>query len=250
MYLLETESVTKRFGALTAVDRVTVGIKEGEALGIIGPNGAGKTTFFNLLSGYFLPDEGRIVLRGKDITLLPPFGRVTRGISRTFQLVSVFDSLSVFDNVLLSAIRFSQFFERKRLFYFGGKKPRVSLREKVEHVLKEVGLEPQLYQRHAQFLSYGNRRKLELAIALVQEPEILLLDEPFSGLGDAEIPELFSLIRELKNRMTIVLIEHKISFVLDLVDRLIVMHEGRVIADGQPREVVDQENVRKVYWGS
>lgn len=250
MYVLETESVTKRFGALTAVDRVTVRIEEGETLGIIGPNGAGKTTFFNLLSGYFIPDEGKVVLRGKDVTFLPPFDRIAMGISRTFQLVSVFDSLSVFDNVLLSAIRFNQFFERKRFFYFGGKKPRLSLREKVENVLKEVGIEPQFYQSRAQFLSYGNRRKLELAMALVQEPEILLLDEPFAGLGDAEIPELFSFIRGLKDRITIVLIEHKISFVLDLVDRLIVMHEGKIIADGQPREVVDQENVRKVYWGS
>uniref|UniRef100_A0A7V4WKI5 ABC transporter ATP-binding protein n=1 Tax=Candidatus Caldatribacterium saccharofermentans TaxID=1454753 RepID=A0A7V4WKI5_9BACT len=250
MPILETEAVTKRFGTFTAVDRVTVGIEEGETLGIIGPNGAGKTTFFNLLSGYFVPDEGRVILGGKDITGLPPHERIRMGMARTFQLVSVFDNLSVFDNVLLSAVRFSQFFERKRLFYFGGKRVGVSLQEKVTDVLKEVGIAPQFYRQNAQFLSYGNRRKLEMAMALVQEPRILLLDEPFSGLGDAEIPELFSLIKELKKRMTIVLIEHKISFVLDLVERLLVMHEGRIIADGLPRVVIDEEHVRKVYWGS
>ncbi|HXX54255.1 MAG TPA: ABC transporter ATP-binding protein [Thermodesulfovibrionales bacterium] len=245
--LIETEKVTKRFGSLTAVDGVTFSVCEGEAVGIIGPNGAGKTTFFNLLTGLFPPTEGRIRLSGNDITNTPPYKRVMLGIVRTFQLVSVFDSLRAIDNLVLSHVRFNPDYNRGTSFFFRNFRQEEILGP-CREALKTMGIACEAEIMTSE-LSYGDKRKLEIAIALSLNPKILLLDEPFAGLSDVEIVEVLDLIGKVKEALTLIIIEHKISRIVDLVGRLSVMHEGRLLAEGTPREVLCNPAVREVYWG-
>ncbi|MEW5744895.1 MAG: ABC transporter ATP-binding protein [Nitrospirota bacterium] len=245
--IIETQGVTKRFGGFTAVDRVTFRMNEGQAVGIIGPNGAGKTTFFNLLTGLFLPDEGTVSFFGEDITRVPPQERTVRGIVRTFQLVSVFDSLSVAENLVLAVTRFSAAYASKRRFFFSDARQSALVGECLK-ALGMMGLEQKARLMTSE-LSYGDKRKLEIAIALSMKPKILLLDEPFAGLSDAEIGEVLQLISEVKKRCSLVIIEHKISRIVDLVERLNVMHEGKLIAEGAPKQVLCDPFVREVYWG-
>ena len=217
------------------------------AAGIIGPNGAGKTTFFNLLTGMFLPNQGSIRLRGEDITLRPAHARVLRGLVRTFQLVSVFDHITVRENMVLATILFARSNARRGRFFFGRSDSR-EISAKCDEALQSVGLEDKAARPTLQ-LSYGEKRKLEIALALALRPRVLLLDEPFAGLSDGEIADVLDLIRRVKANLSLVIIEHKISRIVDLVSRLSVMHEGRVIADGAPQEVLAQPMVRQVYWG-
>ncbi len=247
--VLEAKNVTKAFGPLVAVDKVSLTLTKGETVGIIGPNGAGKTTFFNLISGMFPPDGGNIKFKGENITHLPAYQRVEKGIARTFQLVSVLEGLSVFENVFLSTIRFDKAFKNRFAFFTKDRKAYSDLTQKVLNTLHRVNLE-ELSDTKVANLAYGNKRKLEIAIALSQNPELLLLDEPFAGLSDVEIPELLNLIEELKGKLTILIIEHKISFITSVVDRMCVMHEGRIISEGKPLKVLEEENVKKVYWGN
>ena len=248
--VLETTGLTKNFGGLTAVDGVDFQLQAGERVGIIGPNGAGKTTFFNLLTGLFFPSSGKIlhVDQGtEDITDVQPYQRVKMGIIRTFQLVSVFNSLKVLDNLVLSNVRFSKDYAVKRRFFFKN----IHHPEIVEKCLKALtimGLEGKSRVMTHE-LSYGDKRKLEIAIALSLDPRILLLDEPFSGLSDAEIEEVLTLIGKIREKFALVIIEHKISRIVDLVQRLSVMHEGKMIANGKPQEVLGDPRVREVYWG-
>jgi branched-chain amino acid transport system ATP-binding protein len=248
--ILETRGLKKNFDGLTAVDGVDFKLKEGEKVGIIGPNGAGKTTFFNLLTGLFFPSSGKILHEGdrtEDITNTQPYHRVKMGIIRTFQLVSVFNSLTVLDNLLLANIRFSEYYRIKGKFFFKNIH-HPDLVEKGLKALTIMGLEGKSTVM-TEGLSYGDKRKLEISIALALEPKILLLDEPFSGLGDAEIEEVLELIEKIKGRFALIIIEHKISRIVDLVQRLSVMHEGRMIADGTPQDVLRNPMVREVYWG-
>jgi branched-chain amino acid transport system ATP-binding protein len=246
--ILESKSVSKRFGSFTAVDQVDYKLFQGEAAGIIGPNGAGKSTFFNLLTGLFPPSEGKISLFTQDVTRLRADQRVRLGVVRTFQLVSVFDTLSVLDNLVLSVARFDAKTGKRPAFILGSAHP--------GHVvdaclasLERVGIE-HLSREMTASLSYGDKRKLEIAMGLALKPKVLLLDEPLAGLSDAEIREILALVNEVKREMTLVIIEHKISRIVDLVGRLSVMHEGRLIADGAPHEVLEDPLVRQVYWGS
>ena len=248
--ILETRELTKAFDGITAVDKVDFQLKEGESVGIIGPNGAGKTTFFNLLTGLFSPSSGKILhfhQGGKDITKIESYHRVKMGIIRTFQLVSVFNSLKVADNLVLSSVRFSKDYEAKRKFFFKDIYHR-EIMEKCLESLTMMNLEKKASLMTAE-LSYGDKRKLEIAIALSLKPKILLLDEPFSGLSDFEIDEVLNLIGKIKSNLSLVIIEHKISRIVDLVQRLSVMHEGRIIANGIPQEVLGDSIVREVYWG-
>jgi branched-chain amino acid transport system ATP-binding protein len=245
--IIETKEATIHFDGLVAVDGVNFTMKEGEAIGVIGPNGAGKTTFFNLLTGLFLPTGGKIFFSGKDITTVPPHKRVTMGIVRTFQLVSVFDSLPVIDNLILSTNRVSDDHESRGTFFFGDAH-RQNKVEKCMDALELMGIENQANLMTSE-LSYGDKRKLELAVALSLNPKILLLDEPFAGLSDMEIGEVSQIIREVKKKFSFVIIEHKISHIIDLVQRLCVMHEGKLIAEGPPAEVLCNTLVREVYWG-
>jgi branched-chain amino acid transport system ATP-binding protein len=245
--LIETKNLYKRFNGLTAVNDVNFEIREGEAAGIIGPNGAGKSTFFNLLTGFFPPSEGTIYFQGQDITSVPPYQRVTMGLVRTFQLVSVFDSLTALDNLVLAKIRFKKDYTSKRRFFFKEAHHSKTV-EACSESLRTVGISDKAHLKAFE-LSYGDKRKLEIAIALSLNPRILLLDEPLAGLSDAEINEVLGLIHEVKKNFTLILIEHKISRIVNLVGRLSVMHEGRLIAEGKPQEVLCDPLVRQVYWG-
>jgi branched-chain amino acid transport system ATP-binding protein len=244
---IETKGVTIRFNGLTAVDGVDFTMKEGEAVGIIGPNGAGKTTFFNLLTGLFPPTEGHIFFDGKEITKVPPHKRVMAGIVRTFQLVSVFDSLRVMDNLILSTIRFRKDHGSKGRFFFADAH-QPDIMETCYQALDTMGISGKADLMTSE-LSYGDKRKLEIAVALSLNPRVLLLDEPFAGLSDFEIVEVLNIIEKVKAKFSLVLIEHKISRIVDLVERLCVMHEGKLIAQGIPDEVLCNALVREVYWG-
>jgi branched-chain amino acid transport system ATP-binding protein len=245
--VIETKAVTIQFNSLVAVNKVDFTMKEGEAVGIIGSNGAGKTTFFNLLTGMFHPTEGSIFYNGVDITNVPPHRRVMMGMARTFQLVSVFDSLTVIDNLILSVERFRKNQGSKLAFFFS-EAHRPSIREICEEALVTMGIEEKRHLMTSE-LSYGDKRKLEIAVALSLKPKILLLDEPFAGLGDLEIGEVSTIIRKVKENFSFIIIEHKISRIVDLVQRLSVMHEGKMIAEGVPAEVLSNPLVREVYWG-
>jgi branched-chain amino acid transport system ATP-binding protein len=245
--LLQTRGLTKRFNGLTAVNDVNFELKEGEVAGIIGPNGAGKSTFFNLLTGLFPPSEGKILFMGQEITTVPSYHRVRMGLVRTFQLVSVFESLTALNNLVLAKIRFDKNYAPKRKFFFKDAHHAETVDACLE-ALQTVGIADRADVKTFE-LSYGDKRKLEIALALSLNPRILLLDEPLSGLSDAEISEVLDLIRQVKKNFTLILIEHKISRIVDLVERLSVMHEGRLIAEGKPQEVLCDPLVRKVYWG-
>ena len=245
--IIETKQATIRFDGLVAVDSVDFAMKDGEAVGIIGPNGAGKTTFFNLLTGFFPPTEGKIYYAGKDITTVPEYDRVMLGIVRTFQLVSVFDSLPVLDNLVLSTIRFGHDYKAKNKFFFGDAH-RSDIMSTCMEELEVMGITDKAKLMTSE-LSYGDKRKLEIAVALSLKPKILLLDEPFAGLSDQEIGEVSHIISRVKEKLSLVIIEHKISRIVDLIQRLCVMHEGKLIAEGVPQEVLSNPNVREVYWG-
>ncbi len=244
---IETKGVTIRFNGLAAVDGVDFQMTEGEAIGIIGPNGAGKTTFFNLLTGLFPPTEGRIFFAGKEITAVPPHKRVMMGLVRTFQLVSVFDSLPVMDNLILSTIRFGKTHGSAGRFFFADAH-QSHIADICLKALETMGIAHKAYLMTSE-LSYGDKRKLEIAVALSLNPKVLLLDEPFAGLSDSEIVEVSKIIEGVKDKFSLLLIEHKISRIVSLVDRLCVMHEGRLIAQGLPEEVLCNALVREVYWG-
>jgi branched-chain amino acid transport system ATP-binding protein len=245
--IIETKKVTIKFDGLVAVDSVDFAMKEGEAVGVIGPNGAGKTTFFNLLTGLFPPTEGHIFFRGEDITSMPEHKRVMMGIVRTFQLVSVFDSLPVVDNLVLSAIRLGRDYQSKGRFFFGDAH-RSHITATCLEELDLMGITDKAGLMTSE-LSYGDKRKLEIAVALSLKPRILLLDEPFAGLSDQEIGEVARIISTVKERLSLVIIEHKISRIVDLIHRLCVMHEGKLIAEGLPQDVLSNPLVREVYWG-
>jgi len=245
--ILETRGVTKKFDGFVAVSGVSYRLHPGEAAGIIGPNGAGKTTFFNLLTGMFPPTEGTVLFRGDDVTRCPAHERVARGIIRTFQLVSVFDQLSVRENLVLAVVRSGDGRSPGGGFFFGDAGcPEIA--EACGEALAMVGLEGKASSGTSS-LSYGDKRKLEIALALSLRPTVLLLDEPFAGLSDGEIGEVLELIHRVKASFSLVIIEHKISRIVDLVSRLSVMHEGKLIAEGEPRKVIEEPLVRQVYWG-
>lgn len=246
--LLESQSLTKNFGGLYAVNEVSYSIQDGQAVGIIGPNGSGKTTFFNLLSGYHRPSQGKIFLGGEEITDAPPHARTAMGIARTFQLVSVFESLSVWENLVLSTLRFKNREHRKAKLFFMTKSNTDDVLEDCLDALETVGLTDKAGKRTTE-LSYGDKRLLEIAIVLSLKPRILLLDEPFAGLSDYEIGFISELIVSLQGQFTQIIIEHKISKIVDMVARLSVLHNGRLIFEAEPEAVLANEEVRKIYWG-
>ena len=245
--ILAAEGLSKHFGGLIAVNKVNFSIKRDEVTGIIGPNGSGKTTLFNLLSGLFPPTEGRITLFGDDITHIPPHERVMKGMVRTFQLVSVFNSMTVWENLVLSVIRFREEHTTLREFFFSSTKNEEIWGSCVK-ALKLVGLESKTMSLTSE-LSYGSKRLLEIGIALSLNPKVLLLDEPLSGLGDVEISEVLDLLNRIKKNLTLVIIEHKLSKIVNLVDRLCVMNEGSFICEGEPDHVLCDPSVRECYWG-
>jgi branched-chain amino acid transport system ATP-binding protein len=243
--IISAEGVTKRFGGLVAVDRVDYRLRENEVAGIIGSNGAGKTTFFNLLTGYYPPDEGIIRYQGEDVTRMTPQERVARGMMRTFQLTATFDNLSVIDNLVLSFFRAHRKASLLQLFLNTCKRFRDD--EKIAETVVTFDLQ-NVRDRQVKHLSLGEKRRLEIAMAVLAAPKVLLLDEPLAGLAESEIQGLLDVLRRHVGRQTILIVEHKISHVQEFLQRLTVMHEGRIIADGGCEECLRHPEVRRSYW--
>jgi len=245
MALLETKSLTKSFGALTAVNGVTLSIAAGSLHSIIGPNGAGKTTLFNLLTGTFPPTSGKIVFDQKDITGTPAHRVAHLGLARSFQRTNVFPALSLLDNVWTAAFACSpskgNFLWKKTEEYSG-------ITARAQQALADVGLSEKAGHL-AREISHGEQRQLELALALAAKPRVLLLDEPAAGLSPDETRKMVALVRALKARYTIVLIEHKIDIIMSVSDRISVMHFGSLIAEGTPGEIQRNPEVRRAYLG-
>jgi branched-chain amino acid transport system ATP-binding protein len=242
--VLRFEEVVVAFGALRAVDGVTLAISAGERRAIIGPNGAGKTTLFNAATGVIGPARGRIVFLGRDITRLPPHRRARLGIARTFQITNLFPTLTVTDNIALAARALAA-----RKFSLLGS-PRLNGKElaRIEHVLGAARLLGRS-DTPVEQLSYGEQRQLELALALVGQPRLLLLDEPAAGLSPAERIIVGDIIRPLSRDITVILIEHDMDLALGLVDCVTCMHEGRVLAEGTPDAIRRDARVQEVYLG-
>jgi len=243
--IIQARGVTKRFGGVLAVDRVDYLLREHEVAGIIGANGAGKTTFFNLLTGYFIPDEGTILYKGKDITDSAPQERVAMGVTRTFQLTSTFDNLSVVDNLVLAFVRAHRKSSLVHLLLDTCKAHRHE--ERVLAILDTFDLQG-VRNREVRHLSLGEKRRLEIAMAVLAEPEVLLLDEPLAGLADSETRAIIGVLRRHVGKQSMLIVEHKISHVEDFLQRLTVMHEGRIIADGGYEETLRHPDVRRSYW--
>lgn len=242
--LLETVGLTKRFDGLAAVQGVDFSLTPGEIRALIGPNGAGKTTLLGLICGRLAPTAGRIRFRGRDITDLEAHARVALGIAYTFQVTSVFRTMTVFDNVVLAAQRRWARGWRAALAADGR-----AVREEAARVLEGVGLTAG-WDRPAGALPYGHQRLLEVAMALAADPILLALDEPTQGLAEEEIALLTDLLRRLAGRLTILLVEHNMAVVLELARRVTVMHEGRILAEGSPPEIETNPEVQRVYLGA
>ena len=244
--VLKTEKVTKQFGDFVAVDHVDFVINRNETVGIIGPNGAGKTTLLNLLTGFYVPNEGTVFYEGNEITTHSPERRVAAGILRTFQLVRVFDNLSVYENIGLAYYRKKRGSSLPLDMFFSNLSHREIRKQALESLeMFELG---NLVEERVGNLPHGSKRRLEIAMAFVADPTVLVLDEPFAGVSDLEIDELIRVFKRYTHQKTILIVEHKISKLIDIVDRLAVMHEGRIIASGPPKETLEDPEVRRVYW--
>jgi len=243
--IIRTEAVTKRFGGMVAVDGVSYTLRENEVAGIIGSNGAGKTTFFNLLTGYYRPDTGTIRYHGEDVTMLSPQQRVARGMMRTFQLTSAFDNLSVIDNLMLAFFRAHRKSSLLHLLLNTRKRNREE--KQILEALDTFDL-TDVRDREVKHLSLGEKRRLEIAMAILAEPRVLLLDEPLAGLAESEVKAVLGVLRRHFGQQTILTVEHKLSHVEGFLQRLTVMHEGRIIADGGYEESLRHPEVRRSYW--
>jgi branched-chain amino acid transport system ATP-binding protein len=233
--VLTLESVTKRFGGLTAVRAVSLEVRRGDLLGIIGPNGAGKTTLFNVIAGYYRPEEGRIVFEGREVTGLPAHAISRLGLTRTFQIVKPFGNLSVADNVMIGALT--------RL-------PRVrDARVEAERVIALCGLGPHAAAR-ARALPIGLRKRLEVARALATRPRLLLLDEVMAGLNPSELTGIIDLVRRVHAEgLTLIVIEHVMAAMMRLAQRIVMLHHGEKIAEGTPQEIAHDRRVIDAYLG-
>lgn len=244
--LFKTIELSKYFGGLKAVDRVSIEIQRGGLHSIIGPNGAGKTTFLNLLSGVFRPTTGRIIYAGQDITNLPAHRRAHLAIGRSYQITNIFPTLTVLENARLA----SQALGAHNFQIFRDYKAYPVYIEKAQAALAEVGLGDQ-QDIPAAALSHGNKRRLEVAMLLAQEPEILLLDEPTAGLGTEQVPEFMGMIKRVAEQSgkTVILVEHNMNVVMRLSTRIYVMHYGQLLAEGSPDEIAANDIVQNAYLG-
>jgi branched-chain amino acid transport system ATP-binding protein len=244
MPLFRVNNLVKRFGALAATNDVTYDIEEEGILSIIGPNGAGKTTFFNLLTGLLAPDSGTILYRGADITGLKPFQIIHYGISRSFQVVRLFEDMTVLENVCIGVQRKLGFMNRVLLNF---KKNKV-VEETAMAILERVQLGDKAHHSAAN-LPHGDRKILDLAMAITSDPETLLLDEPMAGLSKAERIHITNLIRKLNETMKIIIVEHDMDLVFAISDLILVMHRGAILASGTPDEIGRNDEVQAAYLG-
>ena len=241
---LSVANLSKHFGGLLAVNRVNLSVEVGERRGILGPNGAGKTTLFNLIAGDLRPSSGTIHFQGKDITRMPVHRRADRGIGRTFQVTRLFPKLTVTDNLLLAA----QALERSKFDLLRPVERRRDICERAERVLQHTGM-ADTARVLVKNLSYGDQRKLEVALALLGRPTLLLLDEPTAGLSPVETAEMVALLKALDATLTMLTIEHDMDVAFELTDTLTVMHEGAVIAEGPKDQVRRNKTVQEIYLG-
>jgi len=241
---LQTQKITKEFGKLRAVNEVSLEISKGDIHAIIGPNGAGKSTYFNLVTGYHRATAGKVLFKEKEITHLPAYSRCNLGITRSFQITSIYPKLTVYESVLMALLCHRKitlnFFSSAKKFF----------KEEVWHILEDIGLADQAH-RVGDSISHGDKKRLELAVTVGTEPELLLLDEPTCGMSPEETDMTMSLINKLSKErgITILFTEHDMSVVFGIAKRISVLHQGTLIADGSPQEVRNSEEVQKVYLG-
>jgi branched-chain amino acid transport system ATP-binding protein len=244
--ILETKEIRKEFGALVAVNDINLRVRPNTIHSVIGPNGAGKTTLFNLISGTLPPTSGKVYFKGEDITRLPLHRTAHLGIGRSFQITNLFPNLTVLENVRLACqslgkhnLRFYQHYRRFKEY-----------EERAMEVLAQVGLAKSALIP-ARALPHGDQRKLELAMILAPDPEVLLLDEPTAGLAAEQVPELMTLIQgfQKSRQKTIILVEHNMSVIMSVSDIITVMHQGAALAEGTPTEIAANQTVQKAYLG-
>ena len=241
--ILETRGLTKRFGQFTANEDIGVSFPRGQLTAIIGPNGAGKSTFFNMVSGAFAPSAGEIRFDGRDITGLAQHRFAHLGIAKSFQVTNLFPDLTVLENVRVAVQALDSGFDCWR--------PRAARRdwiEKAERLLERVQLQDKRGFR-AERLSHGEQRALEIAVALASDPKLLLLDEPTAGMSPEETRSVMDLILALVAERTVALVEHKMKLIMGVSDRIVVLHQGRLLAQGSPAEIRANEDVQRVYLG-
>jgi branched-chain amino acid transport system ATP-binding protein len=241
--ILKTIKLTKYFGGLAAVEDVNFVIEEGDLQSIIGPNGAGKSTFFKLITGELKPNKGQIFFLDKDITVLPQTAISHLGIAVAYQITNIFPMLTVFENVRVAAQ------SRKTTFNLWSKVPwHKEFMERTLHILDQINL-LDFKNEIAANLSHGHQKRLEIGIALATRPKLLLLDEPTAGLSPMETRQTIDLIKKIAQDLTIVLVEHKMKVVMEVSDKITVLHYGRLLAQGTPDEIQNNEEVKRVYLG-
>lgn len=245
-FILEADKLRKEFGALVAVDDVSIRVRAKTFHSIIGPNGAGKTTFFNLLSGTLEPTSGHVIYKGNDITHLPVHRTIHIGIGRSFQITNIFPNLSVLENIRLASQALGH--DNFRLLSHYTKFS--AYEERAWEVIQLVGLQDRAAMP-ARTLPHGDQRKLELGMILAPDPEVLLLDEPTAGMAAEQVPELIALIQEIQEKggKTVMLVEHNMNVVMSVSDMITVMHLGKVLAEGKPSEIAANEAVQNAYLG-
>jgi branched-chain amino acid transport system ATP-binding protein len=246
MSVLSVDGVSKQFGKLVAVDGVSLSVQPGELRAIIGPNGAGKTTFFNLVSGFFPPTSGRILFEGRDVTAMAEHDRVRLGMARTFQVTEIFPELTVRENLRVPV----EVAAGHRLRPWMSKADRISAAARIEELMGLGGLDGK-GDRLVGELSHGDQRATEIMMSIALRPRLLLLDEPTAGMGDQETYHVTKLIRSLHkdSKLTIMLVEHDMRVIFHLADRIMVLAEGAVLAEGTPDEIAKDERVQAAYLG-
>jgi ABC-type branched-subunit amino acid transport system ATPase component len=243
-FILITENLTKSFGALRAVNEVSLKVKRGSVLAVIGPNGAGKTTLFNTITGFYPADGGKVIFNGQDITNLPAYEIMKAGMSRSFQVVSIYNEMTIFENMALAAQAITPHSNR----IFARAQSFKDINERADQLLGRIGLLPKR-NLYASNLSHGEKKILDIGLALSSNPKLLLLDEPTSGLSLEEAYHIIELIQKFSKELTIVIIEHKVEVILLISQQITVLHQGRVIAAGTPQEIQKNEKVQEAYLG-
>jgi branched-chain amino acid transport system ATP-binding protein len=246
--VLESRDLTKKFGGITAIDKFNFSMKEGELKCLIGPNGAGKTTFFNLVCGILKPTSGRIFYKGIDITNMPPHKIARLGIGRSYQVPKLFNNLTVYENIRVVVQH-----RRETLNIFKSVNDFKEVDERAEDILKILELDAKA-DMLAQHLSHGEKKKLDVGLALAQEPSLLLLDEPTAGMNIRETSEMANLIKRIKkgtNRgISVLVVEHDMKFIRDIAETVTVMHKGKIIAEGSVSEIEKNQDVINIYLGA